>query len=300
MSNKPNFFVVGGPKCGTTAMVEFLRTHPEVFISEPKEINFFADNLPKIKFVEKLQDYLNLFKKAVNYKIIGDASIFYMFSEIAIKNVYNFNPEAKLLIMLRNPIDMVPSFHLQILFTDEEDIEDFDKALKLEDIRKKGKNIPKLNRAPKLLEYSQIAKYGDQLENIYKYFPKKQVKVLFFDDFKNSNQNTYLEVLDFLELADDNKTEFPRINDAKTPKSKFLNKIINRPPAFTQSIAKVLRKILNMPRLGIRSKISHMNRAAVVKKPISTTAKDKLLLMYKDDIIKTQKITNRDLSAWLS
>ena len=83
MSNKPNFFVVGGPKCGTTAMVEFLRTHPEVFISEPKEINFFADNLPKIKFVEKLQDYLNLFKKAVNYKIIGDASIFYMFSEIA-------------------------------------------------------------------------------------------------------------------------------------------------------------------------------------------------------------------------
>ena len=81
---------------------------------------------------------------------------------------------------------------------------------------------------------------------------------------------------------------------------KFLNKIINRPPAFTQSIAKVLRKILNMPRLGIRSKMSHMNRAAVVKKPISTTAKDKLLLMYKDDIIKTQKITNRDLSAWLS
>ena len=81
-SKSPNFFLVGGPKCGTTAMVEYLRTHPDIFISEPKEPNFFADDMPKMKYVDSLKAYLNLFNKVKHEKVIGDASIFYMFSNI--------------------------------------------------------------------------------------------------------------------------------------------------------------------------------------------------------------------------
>ena len=136
MRNSPNFFIVGGPKCGTTAMTEFLRTHEDIFISEPKEPNFFAD-MPKIEFVDNLKDYLNLFKKATKKKIIGDASIFYMFSKVALENIHEFNPDSKILVMIRNPLEMVPSFHLQILFTLEEDQEDFESALALEEKRKK-------------------------------------------------------------------------------------------------------------------------------------------------------------------
>ena len=133
----PNFFVVGGPKCGTTAMVEYLRTHPDVFISEPKEPNFFADDMPEMKFVDNYKDYLNLFNKATTEKIVGDASIFYMFSEDAIKNIYQLYPDAKLLIMIRNPIEMVPSFHQQILFTLDEDNINLLDALELEPERVK-------------------------------------------------------------------------------------------------------------------------------------------------------------------
>ena len=297
---KPNFFIAGGPKCGTTAMVEFLRTHPDIFISEPKEINFFADDMPKIKFVNKLKDYHNLFKSALDKKVVADASIFYLYSEQAIANIHNYNPDAKILVMLRNPMEMVPSFHSQILFTDEENIEDFEDALNLEEDRRQNKNIPKLNRVPQLLYYTQIAKYGEQLERLFTKFSQEQVKVILFDDFKKDNRKTYLEVLEFLGVDDDGRVDFPRVNESKKPKSKALNKIINRPPEFTKPIAKLLRKVLNKPRLGIRSGLSKLNRAQTVNAPLNESARVKLEREYKDDILKLQTLLNRDLTSWFS
>lgn len=300
MNNTPNFFIVGGPKCGTTAMVEYLRTHPDVFISEPKEPNYLADDMPGMKYVDTEEEYLNLFKKAGSNKVIGDASIFYMFSKEAIKNIYKLNPNAKLLVMLRNPIEMSHSFHQQILFTLDENEKNFEKALNLEENRKKGESIPKDCRASKLLYYSEIAKYGEQLENIYEYFSRENVKVILFDDFKKSNRNSYVEVLNFLEIKDDGRNEFPRVNDSKKAKSNFINKIVNRPPKFAQSIAKLTRKILNKPRLGILSSLDHMNREKLEKKEITIKEKQLLLASYKEDIKKTEKILNKDLSSWLA
>ena len=298
MNVTPNFFVVGGPKCGTTAMVEFLRTHPDIFISEPKEPNFLADNMPAMKFVDSLRDYLNLFKKAKDFKIIGDASIFYMFSQIAIKNIYDLNPNSKLLVMLRNPLEMVPSYHQQILFTLDEDCEELELALNLEKRRKEGELIPKKCRESKLLNYSEIAKYGNQLDNIFRYFPKENVKILLFDDFKLDNKKSYLEVLGFLNLEDDGRSVFPRINDAKKAKSNFLNKIVNRPPKFAKYLAKIARKALNQPRLGILNKLDHLNRAKLNKSPI--TKKERLILkeLYLKDILKTEKHINKNLKHW--
>lgn len=298
--NKPNLFIAGGPKCGTTAMVEFLRTHPDIFISEPKEINFFADDMQRIKFVDNLKDYNNLFKKATGKKIISDASIFYLYSKDAIKNIYKYNPDAKILLMLRNPLEMVPSFHSQILFTDEEDTEDFGDALELETLRKRGKNIPRLNRVPKLLFYSEIAKFAEQIEVLRQFFTEEQIKIVLFDDFKRSNRETYLDVLNFLGLEDDGRIEFPRVNESKKAKSKFLNKIINRPPEFTKPIAKLLRKVLNKPRLGIRSRLSHLNRAQTVNKQPDKEVLIKLKEIYEEDIIKLQSILKRDLTNWVS
>lgn len=296
---KPNFFIVGGPKCGTTAMASYLQSHKDIYISEPKEPNFFADDLAKIKFVPTLNEYLNLFKGKTNKKILGDASIFYMFSDSAIENIYKFNKEAKLLVMMRNPLEMVPSFHAQILFTMEEDQEHFDKALELESVRIKGEKMPKYNRAPRLLQYSEIAKYGNQLENIFNFFPKEQVKVLIFDDFKASNRQAYVEVLNFLELEDDGKIEFEKVNEAKEAKSKFLNKFINRPPQFTIEIAKGIRSVLNVPRLGVKSYFSKLNRKKASKPVLAEATINSLIEIYKDDVIKASKILGKDLTHWL-
>jgi len=299
-SKAPNFFLVGGPKCGTTAMVEYLRTHPDIFISEPKEPNFFADDMPKMKYVDSLKAYLNLFNKVKHEKVIGDASIFYMFSKDAIKNIHQLYPESKLLVMIRNPLEMVPSFHQQILFTLDEDNKDLDQVLGLEKERMKGKSLPKHCRSQRLLNYSEIAKYGSQIKNIYNYFPKKNVKIVLFDDFKKDNRQTYQEIISFLNLKDDGRVDFPRINDAKKPKSNFLNKIVNRPPKFAKYLAKLARKILNKPRLGILNTLDHFNREKLDKKPLSEVEKKKLLSIYKEDILETSRLINKDLSLWLN
>lgn len=299
-SKSPNFFLVGGPKCGTTAMVEYLRTHPDIFISEPKEPNFFADDMPQMKYVDSLKAYLNLFKKAKDEKIIGDASIFYMFSKDAIKNIHQLYPESKLLVMIRNPLEMVPSFHQQILFTLDEDNKDLDQVLSLEKERMEGKSLPKHCRSQRLLKYSEIAKYGSQIKNIYNYFPKKNVKIVLFDDFKKDNRRIYQEIISFLNLKDDGRVDFPRINDAKKPKSNFLNKIVNRPPKFAKYLAKLARKILNKPRLGILNTLDHLNREKLDKKPLTETEKKKLLSLYKEDILETSRLINKDLSLWLN
>lgn len=299
-SKSPNFFLVGGPKCGTTAMVEYLRTHPDIFISEPKEPNFFADDMPQMKYVDSLKAYLNLFKKVKHEQIIGDASIFYMFSKDAIKNIHQLYPESKLLVMIRNPLEMVPSFHQQILFTLDEDNKDLDQVLSLEKERMEGKSLPKHCRSQRLLNYSEIAKYGSQIKNIYNYFPKKNVKIVLFDDFKKDNRRTYQEIISFLNLKDDGRVDFPRINDAKKPKSNFLNKIVNRPPKFAKYLAKLARKTLNKPRLGILNTLDHLNREKLQKKPLSEVEKKKLLSIYKKDILETSRLINKDLSLWLN
>ena len=300
MDIRPNFFIVGGPKCGTTAMVEYLRTHPDIFISEPKEPNYFSDNLPETKYVDSLSEYLNLFKKATNFKIKGDASVFSMFSKVAIKNIYKSNSKAKLLIMLRNPIKMVPSYHLQIQYTLEEDVEDLCVVLGLERERELGNKIPKNSKCSKLLRYSEIAKYGEQLENVYKYFPKNQVKVILFDEFIKSNRNTYREVLNFLDIEDDGRRDFPKINEAKKAKSIFISKIVNRPPKFAKVLAKIARRILNKPRLGLLSALDCANREVTEKKHITIKEKNMLLEIYTKDIKKTEEILNQDLSSWLA
>lgn len=296
----PNFFIVGGPKCGTTAMVEFLRTHPDIFISEPKEPNFLADNMPAMKYVDTLEDYLNLFKKAKNFKIVGDASIFYMFSQLAIENIKKLNSQAKLLVMIRNPLEMVPSFHQQILFTLDEDCENFELALDLEEKRRKGEYIPDNCRESLLLNYSEIAKYGDQLENIFKFFPKENVKIILFDEFKVNNRKCYLEILDFLVLDDDGRKKFPRVNDAKRAKSVFVNKLVNRPPKFAKSLAKIARKLLNRPRLGILNRLDHLNRTKLDKKDLTESEKLKLKELYLKDIRKTEKLIKKNLQHWTS
>ena len=300
MNKTPNFFIVGGPKCGTTAMVEYLRTHPNILISEPKEPNYFNFDMPLKRFVSSEKEYLNLFKKRTkSHKIVGDASVFSLISDSAIKAISEFNKDAQILFMMRDPIKMIPSYHKQIHFTLEEDRDDLVDALQLEETRLNGKEIPKHCRSEKLLFYSKVAKYGEQLEHIWKYFPKENVKLIWFDDFKNSPLNTYKEILAFLSLDYDGRVDFPKVNEAKKAKNKLISKIVHRPPWIAKQAAKLLRKVLNKPRLGMLQKIDHLNREKLEKKEISSQAKELIKQAYSEDVKHLSAITNRDLSHWL-
>tara|TARA_E500000178_G_C17006793_1_gene748493 strand:+ start:1487 stop:2410 length:924 start_codon:yes stop_codon:yes gene_type:complete len=224
--NSPSFFIIGAPKCGTSALAKFLSDHKHIYMSKPKEPHFFSTDIDESsRLVLTLKHYLSLFKKARQDQLCGEASVWYFYSKNAVKNIYKFNAKAKIIIMYRNPSDMIYSLHNQMILSHEEDVKNFENAWKLSWERENGSFIPKNCRDPKKLYYHKIANYFDQLQNVYKYFSKEQVKIISFENFQKNNLVVYKEVLQFLNIEYDNKKVFERINERKVYKNEFFSKL---------------------------------------------------------------------------
>lgn len=138
---KPDFFIVGAAKCGTTAMYEYLKEHPEIFMPEDaKEPNYFGSDMNYKSSRLTEEQYLSLFSDAKNEKRIGEASVWYLYSKLAASEIKEFCPSARIIIMLRNPVDMLYSLHSELFYGADEDIEDFKTALNAEEVRKKERH----------------------------------------------------------------------------------------------------------------------------------------------------------------
>ena len=298
--NKPNFFIAGAPKCGTTALSQYLQSHPNIFISTPKEPHFFAEEF-YIPQITTWSEYLSLFEDVQpQHKVIGEASVHYLCSELALSKIYQYNPDAKILAMLRNPVDLVYSYHSQLLYNiGEENEADFEKAWHLQTARQQGQNIPPLCCSPATLQYKNIGALGTQIEELFSIFPKQQIKVILFDDFKTSTQSVYEDVLTFLEVPNDNQTDFPQINKNRRHLIPFLGKLTEKPPAVLVATADRLKKILGIESLGIVNKIRNINREEFERPPLDPQFRSYLVDEFKDEVSKLSNILNQDLSHWL-
>jgi len=300
---KPNLFIVGAPKCGTTALHQYLREHPDVFMSMPKEPHYFAMDIPKYRDVKSEEEYLGLFDNASEkHRIIGEASVFYLYSDVAINNIWKFNPAAKIIVMLRNPVQVVYSMYSQLLYTKDEEETEFSRAWSLSDQRKKGFNIPRHCRESKLLYYDEIAKFGVQLARLISIFPEKQIKIIFFEDFIRNTRDEYTKVLSFLGLPDDNRNVFPKINENKHHKVDWLSNYTQRPPEALINILKPLKKIpgLKYGLLYVLDAIRRANSTREPRKILAIDLKNEIIETYRNDILRLSLITDRDLSHWLS
>src|SRR3954468_1950993 len=113
----PSFFIVGAPKCGTTSLNDYLRQHPRIFIPERKELHYFGSDLTFLKTQRPTrEEYLAHFAAAQPQQIAGEASVWYLYSQLAAREIHDFCREAKFIIMLRNPVDMMHSLHSQYLY----------------------------------------------------------------------------------------------------------------------------------------------------------------------------------------
>jgi len=296
----PNFFIVGAPKCGTTALYEYLREHPNVFMCTPKEPHYFATDLPKKRLVQTLDEYNHLFDKAgENHKAIGEASVWYLYSDDAIENIKKFNPDAKIIVMLRNPVDFVYSFHSQALQSNTEDVRDFKKAWELSKQRARGREIPKHCNEVKLFYYDQIGKFGFQIDRLLNIFPHEQVKIIFFDDFKKQTGEVYKDVLNFLSLPDDHKSDFPVINKNKRHKIQWLAELTRTPPAAILNLVFKFKKMMGIKELGLKNKIEKINVKTEQRRKLDNEMVEKIIDAYRSDVMKLSKITGRDLIHWL-
>ncbi len=298
---KPNFFIVGAPKCGTTALSEYLRTHLNVFISTPKEPHYFAHDFPLYKkYLPTLDDYMALFANvSPECSAVGEASVWYLYSNEAIKAVYDFAPNARVIVMLRNPIELVQSIHSQLVWVLDENVGDFATAWRLQERRKDGEGLPASCREPAFLQYGEVAKLGYQVERLLDIFPREQVKILFLEDMKRDTGSVYREVLDFLGLKNDERKEFPRINENKYNRSKVAAKFIQRPPPLFVVLLKGVKRLFGIEQLKWRQKLQNINANVRARPVLDKELQQELIDFFRDDVRKLQALTGRDLSSWL-
>ena len=307
MSHRPNFFLIGAPKCGTTALASYLAEHPQVLMSVPKEPYYFATDFPGIRWTTDLRHYQSLFEVADRIVCrYGDASVWYLYSREAIAHIWNYNPDARLIVLLRNPADMVYSLHGQFLYDPIENISDFCKAWEFSQSRKKGQNIPALCSAPELLYYDEVARYGEQLERVYRYFPREQVRVFLYEDFVVNPAAVYGEVLQFLGLAIYDREDFPVINPRKAVRSQraqyALRGTLNTMHRLRMNIQyhtgiDLSRVLIHRP---VMKALVRLNRKPAIRIPMGEDMRKLISEHYRDDMEKLAGIIDRDLTTWLS
>lgn len=237
---RPNLFIVGAPKCGTTAWTDYLRTHPDVFFPATKDECFFALDLPKFRLVKTPSDYTAHFAGVGDKPVVGEASAMYLFSTAAAAEIRKFNPKAKILIFLRDQEEYLPSLHNQFLREFAEEIEDFETAWRLSG-RRPPETIPATCLEPRTLDYAAMGRFDEQVARYLDAFPPEQICVVRFEEWVANPRRAYLRILEFIGLTDDGRTDFPPVNRGKTYRSRALARWIINPPPTLQSIWRGLK-----------------------------------------------------------
>jgi Sulfotransferase family len=231
----PDFFVAGHAKCGTTALYEMLRSHPQIFMPELKEPVYFATDL-RARFQHPAsgpvptepEDYMRLFEPAAPGQLTGEASSSYLWSHEAAANIAEVAPRAKIIGILREPASFLRSLHLQLLQNHIESEKDLRKALALEPLRRQGKKIPRRSNRPQALLYSERVRYVEQLRRYEAVFPPAQILILIYDEFRRENEATLQRVLRFLEVDDSVEVAPSEANPTVLMRSQQLDEMVHR------------------------------------------------------------------------
>ena len=295
----PNFFIIGAPKCGTTAMWEYLRTHPQIFMCEPKEPWFLASDFAFSRDnVTNMHEYLHLFCRAAPCHVIrGEASVLYLASRVAVGQIARFFPGSRLLVMLRSPVDVYPSYHRQMLVNHHENELCPQRAWMLQVARGRGDKIPRGCREPQLLQYRTILSFGSQLEKALDNYPRQLVHIEFFDDLVTNPRGVYERTLEFLGLESDGRRTFPRVNERWKIRSLVLWRLLHY-----RRVPLPLRKVGRFFCLHHLHRLIYWNLVTThdrKKEPLPDHFRAELLEAFRDEILLLQELTGRDLSHWL-
>lgn len=292
--------MLGAPKCGATSIVQWLKQHPNVFISPIKEPHFFNTDDPSYRFVTELPKYERLFADASpeNHIAVGEASVFYLSSYDALKNILDYEPAAKILVCVRNPIDMAQSLHQETLTALSEDEMDFEKAWRLQEQRKNGRRISEWCSSGRNLVYGEICSLGAQLDRVYSRLSRERVLPIVLDDLKTSARAEYIRILNYLNLPDDGKTAFRQFNPAKTYRWRFLAEVMKRNKRFRHSL-RTDPKPGGILVLAFCRGLIRLNTKPIRKESLSPEFRNELKQYFKPEIEKLASLLNRDLSHWL-
>jgi hypothetical protein len=301
---RPDFFIVGHPKCGTTALFEMLSQHPQIFMPDIKETWFFVPELRsptrrKSSRPETLEEYLTAFAAAGPEQRAGEATPAYLRSHTAARRIAEVCPDARIIAILREPAAFLRSLHLQFVQTHVETEKDFRKAIELEEDRRHGLHIPVRSPQPKGLLYSDIIRYAEQLRRFHDVFPPEQVLVLIYDDFRRDNEETVRTVLRFLGVDDKRPVEVKEANPTVRVRSvRFYQAVQSISIGHGPGSRAVKAGIKRLTSRGMRHGALRLARQRLAyAEPGSPDEKFTLELRarFKDEVVAISEYLDRDL-----
>jgi hypothetical protein len=296
----PNFLIIGAARSGTTSLFKYLQQHPQIYTPRLKEPMFFAhENQPPILHgpkgdeqirhaVTDITQYMSLFQNVKNEKAIGEASPQYLSSRTAHERIRHYIPQAKLIAILRHPVDVAYSGFTQQRRDGREPHADFAHALRDEELREREK-------WSLTFQYRRRGFNHENLKRYYELFPREQLKVYLFDDLKNDPQQMVRDVFRFLEVDENFVPQtWMTYNMSIVPRSMTFHKIINGPHPIKSTLGMVVPRQL---RRRFQQSLNQWNLGTLP--PVTTEVRRRLIEEYRQDILQVQDLIGRDLSHWL-
>lgn len=289
---QPNFFIVGAARSGTTALWIYLNQHPAIFLPEGwdnKEPAYFCNHYGMNDWPE----YLKLFSKATDRQVIGEASTAYLAAPESASLIHDKYPDAKIIVMLRNPVERAYSLYRWMVSHGYEWVYPFENALDVEISRKDDKQFF-LSNPENFYNYMYFHSglYSEQLKRYYNVFPERQVKVCLLDDMKEKPVETVQDIFAFL-----------GVDDKLVPEIKVHNSAELRPVSASIHFAiKSFRWKHRHTRLDTAAGVfSWLNLEMLgLKWPrLDQSTRNSLQERYRSNILETQRLIHRDLSHWL-
>lgn len=295
----PNFLIIGAGKAGTSSIYYYLQQHPQVYMSPLKEPKFFALEGEPLNFqgpdrdivnrnsVNNLEAYQNLFRAVSTEIAIGEASPLYLYSPKAPARIKHYLPEAKLIAILRNPVERAFSSFTHLLREGYENLS-FEQALVVEENRIQKKWAP-------LWHYTQKGYYYEQLKRYFDIFDRGQIQVYLYEDLQANSTNVIQNIYNFVGVDNTFIPDLSRKNVSGTPKSRIVHDLFTKDnliksllkPFFPKQLRRNIADITIRQNLGSKPMLSYETR-------------HKLLQLYREDILQLQDLIQRDLSAWLA
>lgn len=289
---KPNFFIIGGPKCGTTSMAVWLSQHPEIYFSKQKETRYFSRDL---KAPMRTKNYEEQFSGATNENIaIGEGSTDYIYSDVAIDEIMKYQPKAKIILMLRNPTDLVLSWHKQLLKHGWQTIESFEEAWKigfdLEALQQKSRR----NFEPKFLQYQFVGSIGTRLSRLIESIDRERLHVIVLDDLRINPNEEFEKVLSFLGVNTNHSIDLSPVNVGVERRSAFLSGVVRNCSLLKHHIG--FRGGTGV--LSVLEALNKTNRSSRRKDSVNDQTRKYLTEYFQEEVKLLEKILERDLSDW--
>ena len=305
MTRTPNLFIVGAPKSGTTSVYEWLKGHPDVYMTPVKEPCYFSRDLAAdksgnfLRYDVDFDRYMALFADAGEAKRIGEASTRYLYSKDAPRLIADTQPNAYVVAILRNPVDMIASLHAHKLAGGTEDLPRLEDALAAEDDRHAGKRIPG-DSNPHLATYRDRARFGEQLARWYDTFPSERIHVLVFEELIRDPATHFRRLLQFLEVDPEYRPEaFTAYNPAHGARGGLIRTIGRSKPV--QFVAwRVLPALIGDARTrALSRRIGHskIQRRAAERAQVSDALRKQLEAELAPDVARLSELLGRDMAA---